>query len=356
MKAIILGDVHIGCRNDSQIFASYHISFFTDQLFPYMKKFKINHIIQLGDIFDRRKFVNFQILNQWKTKVFEYMKNNGITMDVILGNHDVYFRNTNDVSSPVLLLKEYDNVTPYIHPTEIMLDKTQCIYVPWINSSNLESTMKAVKDTDAVIAFGHFEFSGFEMDKGNKHEDGMETKNFNKFDSVYSGHFHHRSDNGHVFYVGIPYQMTWVDHGSIKGFHVWDSDTLKTEFIENPNQVFVRYVYDDAQDDTVKEDYVDGFDVSGIKDKYVKIVVLNKRNIYEFDRFMSRLYQQEPADIKIVETVQEEGPGTDKLDLESTKQILDSYVGSIENTTLDKKRLKKMLHSLYTEALNLETV
>jgi len=142
MKVIVLGDVHIGARNDSQVFADYHISFFTEQLFPYMKKHKIKHIIQLGDIFDRRKFVNFVVLNQWKTKVFDYMQAEKITMDVLLGNHDVYFRNTNDVSSPVLLLREYYNINVFVEPTDVTIGTSKFMYIPWINSSNLESTRK----------------------------------------------------------------------------------------------------------------------------------------------------------------------------------------------------------------------
>lgn len=352
-KIIILGDCHIGSRNDSLVFAEYHISFFMEQLFPYMKSNNISVIWQLGDMFDRRKFINFNILKYWKDTVFKYMQDNNIEFNILIGNHDTTFKNTNDTNSPELILREYENVKLYSKTTEVLIDKTAVAIFPWINSENENDTNTFLKTTKANIAFGHFEFSGFEMDKGNKHEDGLSTKKFKKFEAVYSGHFHHRSTDGHVHYVGIPYQMTWVDYGSIKGFHIFDSDTLDCTFVENPKQIFVRFVYDDS---STSEDYHRCFDMTNLKGKYIKIIVSNKKNLYEFDQFMSKLYAQSPADIKIVETVQEQDGTSENLDLESTKDILDKYFENIDNDSIDKNKLKKMLHELYTEALNMETV
>ena len=38
------------------------------------------------------------------------MNERGITMDLIIGNHDTYYKNTNDVNSPELLLYNQPNV------------------------------------------------------------------------------------------------------------------------------------------------------------------------------------------------------------------------------------------------------
>jgi DNA repair exonuclease SbcCD nuclease subunit len=196
MKVVVLGDVHIGARNDSLTFTKYHISFFTEQLFPFLKENNIKRVVQLGDIFDRRKFVNFQVLNEWKRHVFDWLLENEIEMDIIVGNHDVYFKNTNDVNSPILLLKEYHNINAYVQTTEVMVGGTTVLFVPWINDSNVKATMEMVKKTKATVAMGHFEFDGFEMDKGHKHEGGTNSSKFKKFDTVLSGHFHHKSEIG----------------------------------------------------------------------------------------------------------------------------------------------------------------
>lgn len=353
MKIVLLGDVHIGARNDSMIFAEYHISFFEDQLFPFLLKNKIKRVIQLGDIFDRRKFVNFKILSVWKKRVFDWFVANDIVLDIIAGNHDVYFKDTNEVNSPVLLLSEYDShINIYTKATEVDIDSTKILFVPWINSSNHNETMKLVKSTDATVAMGHFEFSGFEMDKGHKHEGGSDTSKFKKFDSVYSGHYHHKSDNGHVFYLGIPYQITWVDYDSQKGFHTWDSNKLVTKFIPNKNEIFMKYIYDDDG----STDYWKGWDVSGVKDKYVKVVVVNKKDLYGFDQFLSRLFAANPGEVKIIENTKDfdaENVHDDDLKLEDTSSLLEQYIDAVD-TNLDRERLKKFIKQLHVEALHME--
>lgn len=353
MKVVILGDVHIGARNDSLTFMNYHISFFEEQLFPFLKTSGIKKIIQLGDIFDRRKFVNFQILSEWKRRVFDYMRLNGIQMDIIVGNHDIYYRNTNEVNSPILLLKEYENIVSYTHAEEVTIDDTKVLYVPWINDTNLKSTMEVVKKTKATIAMGHFEFDGFEMDKGHKHEGGTNTSKFKKFDTVLSGHFHHKSDDGHVFYLGVPYQITWVDHDSQKGFHVWDSKTLVMDFHPNNDLIFKKVIYND--DGTI-EDYWKTINTDGMSKRYVKVIVVNKKDLYGFDRFMNKLYSLEPAELKIIENTSDfdaENVHEEDLKVENTSDMLNAYIDAVD-TDLDKDRLKKFLKQLYTEAQHLE--
>lgn len=355
MKVVILGDCHIGARNDNLAFMNYHMSFFEKQLFPFLKQNKINKIIQLGDIFDRRKFVNFQILNEWKSRVFDWLRDNDIQMDIIIGNHDIYYRNTNKVNSPALLLKDYDNITSYVDCTEVDIQGTNVLYVPWINDGNEKETMKVVKKTKASVAMGHFEFSGFEMDKGHKHEGGMNAAAFKKFDTVLSGHFHHKSDNGHIFYLGVPYQITWIDHDSPKGFHLWDPQTLDLEFIPNIDTIFKKVVYND---DGSVEDYWKTVDTAGVAKCYVKVIIINKKDLYGFDRFMTKLYALDPAELKIIENTADfdaENIHDEDLKIEDTSVMLEQYIDAAD-TDLDKPRLKRFIKQLFTEAQHIEDV
>ena len=66
MKVAIIGDTHFGARNDSLIFQDYFAKFYSELFFPMIDKYKISHIIHVGDLVDRRKFVNFNILNRTK--------------------------------------------------------------------------------------------------------------------------------------------------------------------------------------------------------------------------------------------------------------------------------------------------
>jgi len=352
-QVVILGDVHIGARNDSNTFMNYHISFFEEQLFPFLKENKIKRVIQLGDIFDRRKFVNFQVLNEWKRRVFDWMFYNGIEMDVIVGNHDIYFKNTNDVNSPILLLSEYVNIKSHVHATEVMIQGTNVLFVPWINDSNVKTTMELVKKTKATVAMGHFEFDGFEMDKGHKHEGGTNASKFKKFDTVLSGHFHHKSDDGHVFYLGVPYQITWIDHDSQKGFHTWDPATLELEFIPNNKVIFKKIIYND---DGEVEDYWKTVDVEDVANMYLKVIVVNKKDLYGFDRFMSKMYAMNPSELKVIENTTDfdaDNVHDEDLKIDDTSTLLEQYIDAAD-TNLDKDRLKRFVKQLHTEAQHLE--
>jgi DNA repair exonuclease SbcCD nuclease subunit len=349
-KVAFLGDIHIGCRQDSQIFAEHHIRFFEEQFIPYLLKNKINRIVQFGDIFDRRKFVNFQILDMWKRRVFDVLRENQIEVNIIVGNHDVAYKNTNDVNSPILLLSEYENIFVYTEPTEVMFDDTMALLVPWINSSNEKEVAQAVKKTKAQLCFGHFEFAGFQMDKGYTVESGLDVSHYKKFSEVYSGHYHHRSNDGHVFYLGIPYQMTWVDYGSKKGFHIWDTKSMKLTWIHNPNEIFVKLTYNDSHN---PEDHWRGFDTSNLAGKYIKIIVVNKKNLFGFDQLMSRIYASSPADVKIIENMIDTDVDEieEDLNLDDTSVVLEKYIEALD-TGLNKDKLKHMMKQLYVEAMH----
>jgi hypothetical protein len=288
----------------------------------------------------------------WKIRVFDKMRELGITFHTLLGNHDIFFKNTHAVSSSMLLLQEsYDNIIVYSEPTTIEIAGTEIAIIPWLTKENEETTTAFMQTgTSAKIAFGHFELSGFEMDRGNRMSHGISSSKLSKFHTVYSGHYHHKNDNGHVFYLGTPYQITWIDHGSQKGFHVWDSVSLDIEHIPNDDNIFIELVYDDSVYQW------DNFDFASLKDKFVKLSVINKTELYKYDIVMSRIYGACPADVKIIETVFEiDSENDEKIDVEATSVTLEKYIDGFD-THLDKPMLKSIMRLLYTEALHIEDV
>jgi hypothetical protein len=196
---------------------------------------------------------------------------------------------------------------------------------------------------------GHLEISGFSMYRGVESHDGLSKESFSKFDMVFSGHYHHKSDDGHVFYLGNPYELTWQDYNDPRGFHIFDLGTRNLEFIRNPNSLFERFEYDDTSFDP------DGIDCSFASDKYVKIIVANKSDLYKFDKFITRVYKSNPLDVKIVEDFSEftEGQVDDTIDLEDTSSVVENYIDSLE-TEVDKEKIKNFMKVLYTEAVNIQ--
>jgi DNA repair exonuclease SbcCD nuclease subunit len=322
-------------------------------LFPTLKKRKIKKIVQLGDLFDRRKFINFNSLYLSRKYFFDKLKENDIDMETLLGNHDVSYKNTLEVNSSELLLNGYDNIKIYREFTTVNYFGIDIDIVPWICEENQEQIFQKIKDSKSQICFGHFEIDGFEMDRGNVCQGGLDRKVLQKYDIVLSGHFHHRSNDKHIYYVGTPGEMTWADYNDSRGFYIFDVETRELEFIENPYKMFHKIVYDDTENDF---EFWKKYDFDSLKDTYVKVVTINKQNPYLFDNVIDNLYKAGVSDISIVEDFTENAIENDKEivdQAEDTMTILSRY---IDNLTLnvDTDKLKSMMRELYVEALNTE--
>lgn len=351
MKIALLGDTHIGARNDSPSFHKHFEKFYDNVFFPYLKQHNIEHIIQLGDVFDRRKYVNFNTLHNSRRYFFDRL--NQYKTWMLVGNHDTYYKNTNDVNSLELLLGEFGNITPVHHCYDLILDGVSFLLVPWWTEENDGHITQTLATTRATHVIGHFEIDGFEMYKGAIHQGGHTRNGFENFEAVWSGHFHHQSKIGNIHYLGTPYEMTWSDYNDQKGFHVFDTTTRELEFIPNPHIIFHKIHYDDLDKQPSE---VVNIDFNVYNETFVKLIVRNKTNPYCFDMFVDKL---EKAGVYNVQVVDDHFhlDSTDDSDIvseaEDTRTILTKYVRQLDHT-VDKQQLENVMISLYEEALNLE--
>jgi DNA repair exonuclease SbcCD nuclease subunit len=353
MKLCILGDTHFGMRGDSLEFHKYYEKFYNEVFFPYLIENEIDTVFQLGDMFDRRKFINFNTLYLCRKYFFDKCETLGIKVHTLLGNHDVTFKNTLEVNSTGLLLNEYHNIEYYDDFQTVEFDGVPIDIVPWLCSDNQESIFESIKNSKSQLCFGHFEIDGFEMDRGNVCHGGIDRKTLNKYDMVLTGHFHHKSNDGHIYYVGTPGEMTWSDYNDPRGFHIFDTATRELEFIQNPYRMFHKVTYDDGEQDF---EFWKNYDFSPLKETFVKVVVLNKQNPYLFDNVLDNLYKIGVCDISIVEDFTDTNLEDDQelIDqAEDTMTILSKY---IDNLTLnvEAEKLKTLMRELYVEALNTE--
>jgi len=354
MKICVLGDTHFGMRGDSLDFHKYIDKFYTNTLFPYLKENGITTVVQLGDLFDRRKFINFNSLYLARQYFFDKLAENNITFITFLGNHDVAFKNTLQVNSSQLLLNGYDNITVLDTFTTMQFDGIDVDLVPWICDDNEVEITQKLKDSKSQIVFGHFEIAGFEMDRGNVCHEGIDKSIFNKYDIVLSGHFHHRSDDGHIYYVGTPYEMTWSDYNDPRGFVIFDTQTREQEFVKNPYRMFHKLNYKDEVEHFAEQYRT--FDYSIYEGSYVKVVVVNKTNPFLFDLVIDNLYKAGVADISIVEDFTDAAIITDDELVDQTEDTVTILAKYIDNLTLnvDNDKLKGLMRELYVEALNTE--
>ena len=353
-RAALITDTHWGVRGDSKQFLDFFEKFYNDVFFPYLIENDIKVIFHLGDIVDRRKFINYVTLHRFKKIFINRLEELDIHMHVIVGNHDIPYRNTNEINAMDELFRS-PNITVYSKPADVEFGSTSITMMPWINNQNYNDAMEFIKETKSQVLFGHLELSGFSMYRGMQSHEGMDTKPFEKFDLVCSGHFHHKSSCGNIHYLGNPYELTWNDYNDTRGFHIFDSERRELIFIQNPYRMFNKIWYDDKE--ATMED-ITSKTFEEFTDTYVKVIVQSKTNPYWFDLMMDNLYKCNPANISIVE----DHKNMDKLsdeeiisEAEDTLQSLHNYVDAL-NTSVDKNKLHKLFSSLYVEASNMEIV
>ena len=325
--------------------------FLDEVFFPTLDRENITTVIHLGDLVDRRKYINYLTAKRLRDDFLIPLQRKNIAMHLIAGNHDTFYKNTNEINAlRELIVGKYDNIHVYDNnPIEIYPDGRPILLLPWICDENREATLEAIKKSTAPIVMGHLELNGYEMYRGHVSDHGDDPKIFDKFDLVCSGHYHTRSNSSNIFYLGTPAQYTWSDYGDDKGFHILNTGTRELSFIKNPHTSFKKFFYDDINK---QMDEVLVFDVNSFKDCYVKVVVKNKTNPYWFDLVIDRLEKSGAADLQVVEdhfNLNLEADSDIINETEDTMTIIRNYIGSMSIKT-DKKRVENIIQNLYIEA------
>ena len=340
MKILLITDQHFGVRNDNQAFLNLYKKFYNQIVVPFIKVSKISTVIALGDTFDKRRSINFMSLNEAKEMWFNPLEDMGVSMHMLAGNHDIYYKNTLRVNAPREILGEYGNITVHDSPTTVNFGGRDILLLPWICDDNRDRAFDEIANSTADVCMGHLELNGFEAHPGHVMESGMESSIFSKFKKVFSGHYHMKSTKGNITYLGNPYQLYWNDYGCKRGFHVFDTETLKTTFYRNPFDMFH------------KINYNAGMDVpDNLQGTYVKLIVEDKGDNANFDYDVKLLQDIGLADLKIIEDLSVEMSG-EVMETEDTLTLLDKYIDGID-LKVDNNNIKSLMRSLYIEACEL---
>lgn len=357
MKIGLVTDTHYGARNDSPVFHSYFdrsMKWFFDVL----DEQKIQHVIHLGDLFDRRKYLSFLTAKHCREQFLKPLHKRNIETHIIAGNHDHYYKDTWTVNAlDEIVTGKYTNIHTYNKATTIMIDGVPICLIPWINASNALSTVSTINLTNAEIAMGHLEIKGFEEYAGIVAKHGQDKCMYDKFDMVFTGHFHHRSSINNIHYLGAFAEYMWSDFGDDRGFHVFDTETRKVEYHKNPYQIFKMLAYDDKKYPNVVE-LIQATDYTGYKDTYVKVVCVNKENPYAFDMLLDKLYKAGPIDISVIEDATTFSDNEENVEVdqtEDTPKILSKYIDGL-SLPVENDAMKRFMHEIYTEALSKEHV
>ena len=340
MKILLITDQHFGVRNDNQSFIDHYRKFYKEVVLPFIDAHKIDTIICLGDTFDKRRSINFMSLESAKEMWFDPLQERNVQMHMLVGNHDIYYKNTLRVNAPSELLEGYDNITVYTEPTTVTFDGVPILLLPWICDDNRDESLRTVTESNAPICMGHLEFNGFEAHPGHVMQNGMDSKHFAKFGKVFSGHYHMKSSKKNVTYLGNPYQLYWNDYGCKRGFHVLNTETFRTTFYRNPFDIFHKLYYNGG---------IVLPDPSELKGAYVKLIVEDKGDYAKFDYAVSQLQDMGLGDLKIIEDLSIETGNSEVLESEDTMTLLDNYIDEID-LKVNKSNIKTVMRSLYMEA------
>jgi DNA repair exonuclease SbcCD nuclease subunit len=347
MTIACITDQHLDGRKSSQIFWEFFMKFYNDVFFPTLLKKKIKTVIDLGDTFDNRKGIDLGAWHRIKTQYYDTLEEMGITVHMIVGNHTAYYKNTNKINTPELLLNSYKNIHIYSEVTDIEIEGLKITMLPWINSENKHHVLDHLQNTDSKVIMGHLELNGFVAHPGHVFSGGTDANIFSKFDKVFSGHFHHKSEKGNIKYLGNPYELYWNDCGEQRGFHLLDPKTVKTTFIQNPYKMFRKIFYND-----LKTDYK-VFNIQEYKNSYIKVIVEERTNPRMFEQLIERLYDVGIHDLKIIEDDNfnfEES--SESLEYEDTLTTLNRYIEETD-ISFNKTDLKSIIKSIYVEACEL---
>lgn len=344
MKAVILNDTHFGFKNDSCLMLDYFLEFFQDELFPYLTKHDIKTIFHLGDLFDRRKYVNFKTLHRVRKEFLEPLQEMGIKVHAICGNHDTYYRNTNDINSLRELVERFPNWTIYSEPTDLHLSVGCVALLPWINPENENRAAQFISETNCSLLFGHLELCGFQSIRGIFIDQGYDPKHFDKFEYVLTGHYHIKSSRDNIHYLGTQYQMGFSDAREKKGFHVFDFKERSLEFVENPRKLFYTLDYYESNKQPI--------DYSKFKDCYVKIFIKEKTKPALFEKYIDKFYEAGVAELAVAEDAAN-NPELVAVDVhKDTLQLLHEEIECIQEKSVNKTLLAEIINTSYNNAIS----
>jgi len=342
MKVAIITDTHFNFKKGNKVFHEYFEKFYKNIFFPSLKKYGVDTVIHMGDIFDNRKATDYWSIDWTKRVILEPLKKYNVYLTV--GNHDIFYKNTTDLNSPILLMGDYKNIKIMTSPETVNVGGTDILFLPWITPEGEQDALNAIKETPARIAMGHLELNDFYPQRGHAQVNGRDKNIFKKFDRVFSGHYHTRSDDGKIFYIGNPYQLYWSDYNDKRGFIIFDTETYEIIKIENPYEMFkIIYYMDDAL-----------YNLEDYEGCMVKLIIKEKKDKVKYEKFLDFLLESGLQDLKIIEevTINEDIDVDAMVENEDTLSLLKKYIDESE-MELNKNRIKELINSIYQEAFQL---
>lgn len=355
-KVAIIGDMHFGVKAGNAYFLAFQIAWLEEMLAK-CQTMGITTIIQTGDLHDTRAAVKLNVLSFFLNRFPMMLKQYGIERFIVYaGNHDCYYRDTNEITFVDLLNSlGDDDLTFEVHQDHVGFARfsgRNVAFMPWINKNNKERLFKELAEIKAEYVFGHFELVGMPMIPGVLCEHGTDPKELKNFKRVISGHFHTISQHTNCTMVGTPYHLTWgdVQDGNNRGF--WTLDFDNDDLVLHKNEDFMTLFSVIEYDPTEKYDEKSFLNYKGT---IVKVLVREKPEAKHYKKFLDLLARAEMIDYKIIDTTMvaiEKVEISEEVLALDTLSAMNTYIDKQENPELNKDSLKDLTKEIYLEALS----
>lgn len=178
--------------------------------------------VWLGDLLDTKELISGLCQNLF----FDYFKSSKLQHIIIVGNHD-YF-NLDCLDHSLKTLSALPNVM--IIDSVRQHPKLPFVFFPYIHDKAKLKEELLKYSGQNLIAFGHFEVSGFDFGTGAICEDkSISYDDFQGFKRVISGHFHKLQQTGNFTYLGSPFSHSFgeANQDKILGHYTVSTDTLE---------------------------------------------------------------------------------------------------------------------------------
>lgn len=315
-KIFLIGDIHLGIKNNSvewiQIQKDFLLNFLINKIDEDFNE-DTDIIFFEGDIFHSRESINVRVQNE-AFEVFETLaKKFKRGVYIILGNHDVYYKDNNEVNSLKSLSHLAQNIHIFEKPEIVTINnKHTFLMLPWVESAQEISqiVLKHKGLCDYIIC--HTDIKGASFDKWTKVEHGLDSKLLESFTRIWVGHIHRKQSFKNVVYTGTPYQMDRGDIGNDRGFYILDlsGDQIIETFVLNtfsPTfKKFDAYELMDLSPDQIEEQF---------SNSYIDIMIsLNLVNNFSVSRFLEIISKSNHKKLEFFTYADQESNSTQHID------------------------------------------
>ena len=359
-KIGIFTDIHYG-RNKDDIKKLDQLDSCIDWIINTFKKQKIDWIFFMGDWFESRFSINVNTLNH-AVNSFKKVCNSFEHVFMILGNHDIYYKNVNNINSIKFFGDLAKNVT-IVEDTPFMINNCgyNLLLVPW--GADIDQIKKDKPKIDYM--FGHFEVNGMELvgsvQTGAQYD--MSTL-FEITNYTFTGHYHihkqYDKNNKIILSLGCPLQLDWGDFNKNKYIATLDvSDEQKPiELFKNNVSATFEKIYLSKIKNKIYKDLP-----TLLKDNYIKFVVDDKCDFNNILVISNKLKTLNPSSLEVeylhsltddvdfnsIDIAVEESKDVLQYIIEYVEKVYNEIKTNYPNTKINKDLLIKKITYYYNK-------